>query len=162
MISILKQKYIFIISIFLFIIFFILNDVLSTKIETLTKNEYLSLSKNLKNQVQEAINNKTISTLNIAIALSENSDYKDLLSNKTNLRINLKKVAKEIKKHSDFKNVWIHIIDKNGISKYRSWTEKRGDNVSIIREELPSILKNPKILSLLPVVERLGIGIEMR
>jgi len=151
MISIIKQKYFFILIFLLFAVFFIVDIILSKKIDTLSHNSYVLLSNNLKEQIQKAIDNKAISTLNIAISLSENSSYKDFLNNKDKLNIDLKKVSSKINEYSNFKNVWIQLIDKKGISKYRSWTEKEGDNIADVREELKKLLKTPKVSSVISV-----------
>ena len=131
--------------------FILVDKNLSTKIKGLTHDKYVSTAKNLKDQIQEAIDNKKSSTLNIAISLSENSDYKEFLKNGKDFNADLKKVSQRIKDNSNFKNVWIHLINKNGISKYRSWSEKKDDNVSLIRKELPPLLKNPEISSFISV-----------
>jgi len=146
-----KKSYLLLLILSSLLIFIIVDNFLSKKIEGLTHDKYAFAEYNLKEQLSEAINNKKSSTLNIAIALSENGSYKDFLKYEKNFDIDLKKVSLKIKNHSNFKNVWIHLIDKNGISKYRSWSKIKNDNISLVRPELPSLLKNPKIFSVISV-----------
>ena len=66
------------------------------------------------------------------------------------LQIILKKIIKEIKNGIYFgnnKNLGIQIIDKNGFSFYRSWTDKVGDDASIARLDIKEMIKNPKEMS---------------
>jgi len=146
-----KKSYLLLLILSSLLIFIIVDNFLSKKIEGLTHDKYAFAEYNLKEQLSEAINNKKSSTLNIAIALSENGSYKDFLKYEKNFDIDLKKVSLKIKNNSNFKNVWIHLIDKNGISKYRSWSKIKNDNISLVRPELPSLLKNPKISSVISV-----------
>lgn len=145
MVSTIKFKYLVLLIILSGIAFFIVDNILTKKVETLKDNKYKLTSNNLKNQIGDAIENKSISTMNIAIALSENSDLKKFLKYNKPLTTNFKDVSSKIKEFSIYKNVWIHIIDNNGISKYRSWSPKKDDKISEIRKELPPLLKNPKI-----------------
>lgn len=145
MFSFVKVKYLVLLIILSGIAFFIVDNILTKKVETLKDNKYKLTSNNLKNQIGDAIENKSISTMNIAIALSENSDLKNFLKYNKPLTTNFKDVSSKIKEFSIYKNVWIHIIDNNGISKYRSWSPKKDDKISEIRKELPPLLKNPKI-----------------
>uniref|UniRef100_UPI0040485EB3 HD domain-containing phosphohydrolase n=1 Tax=Aliarcobacter sp. TaxID=2321116 RepID=UPI0040485EB3 len=49
-----------------------------------------------------------------------------------------------IQHFTDNKNLWIQIIDKNGYSFYRSWTNKVGDNAAAARLDIADMIKNPK------------------
>jgi PAS domain S-box-containing protein len=132
-------------------IFIMVDNFLSKKIKGLTHDKYIYTQYTIKEQLNEAIHSKSSSTLNLALALSENNSYKQFLKNGKDFDIDLKKVSLKIKNHSNFKNVWIQLIDKNGISKYRNWSPKRNDNISLFRKELPALLKNPKIESVISV-----------
>ncbi len=147
----LKSAYILFLFFISIIVFVIVDHFLSNEIKLLTQDKYLHTSKNLNEQLQETIKNKTFATLNIALSLSENSGYKNFLKNKKVFDIDLKKVSLKLKEHSNFENVWIHLIDKNGISRYRSWSPKKDDNISAVRSELPALLKNPKVSSVISV-----------
>ncbi|WP_419768076.1 ATP-binding protein [Arcobacter sp.] len=146
-----KPIYLLLLIILLISAFSCVNYFLSNKIEGLTKNKYLQTSNSLKNQIKEAIFNKKNSTFNVALALSEDNNFKKFLKNEKVPYPSLNVVSEKIKKYSNFKNLWIHLIDKNGISKYRSWTKEKNDNVSTIRKELPTLLKNPKVVSIISV-----------
>jgi PAS domain S-box-containing protein len=146
-----KPIYIILLIILITSAFVTVNHFLSKKIEGLTENKYIQTSNNLKSQIEESIFNKKNSTFNVALTLSEDDNFKKFLKNEQVPYANLNVVSEKIKKYSNFKNLWIHLINKDGISKYRSWTSKKDDNVAIIRKELPPLLKNPKIVSIISV-----------
>ncbi|XPV68214.1 MAG: ATP-binding protein [Halarcobacter sp.] len=144
-------KYIALVLILFVPTFFTIDYVLSSKIDSLRNNKYTAVSKNLKNLTHQLIDVKSYATLNIAIALSENNSYKKfLLGDKTEV-LNLKEISLKTKNNSNFKNIWIHLVDANGISQYRSWTKKRGDSLLKVRKELIPLLKKPKITSVISV-----------
>ncbi len=149
--SFVKFKYLLIIIFLSIMAFFMVDIILTKEVETLKINKYKLSSDNLKNQIQNAIENKSISTMNIAIALSESRDLKDFLKYNKTLTSDFKEVSSKIKEFSIYKNVWIHVIDNKGFSKYRSWSLKKDDNVVNIRKELPILFENPKIYSLISV-----------
>lgn len=151
MFSFFKIKYLITIFLLSTIAFFIVDNILTKEVKTLKIDKYNLSADHLKNQIKESIKNKSISTMNIAIALSENHQLKAFLEGKEPLKVDLKEVSLKIKEFSIYKNLWIQIIDKNGISRYRSWSPKKGDNVANIRKELPILLKNPKIFNVISV-----------
>ncbi len=141
----------FIIVILFFFIFLPVEYLLDIKIDTLKKDKYQTIAQNYKNLIQQLVDDKAYATLNIAIALSENDSYKQFLLNDKNQKINLQKISLKTREHSNFKNVWIHLIDTKGISRYRSWSPKKDDYLLNVRKELPSLLKTPKITSVISV-----------
>ena len=59
-------------------------------------------------------------------------------------KLNYQKIVDEIAQNSKYKNVWIQIVDKNGNSIYRSWTDKKGDNL-LFRKDLKNTLTSQAI-----------------
>lgn len=149
--SSIKPIYIILLSIIIISAFISVNYFLSNKIEGLSENKYIEMSNSLKSQINEAIFNKKNSTFNVALTLSEDNNFKKFLENEKIPYSNLNVVSEKIKKYSNFKNLWIQLINKDGISKYRSWTNKKGDNIATIRKELPPLLKNPRVVSIISV-----------
>ncbi len=76
--------------------------------------------------------------------LSKDKELINALLKKDNSLIDYNKIIKDIKSFSDYRNLWIQIIDKEGTSFYRSWTNKIGDNVLSARIDVVKMLKNPK------------------
>ena len=146
-----KKKYLLIFISITIISFFVVDNILVKEVSNLKENKYLEISNNLKNQVKNSIENKSISTMNIAIALSENYDLKQFLKNNKKLTTNFKNISSKIKEYSIYKNVWIQVINKKGISKYRSWSSKKDDDISKIRKELQILLKEPKVFRVVSV-----------
>ena len=148
-----KNKYIFslVISMTLIVVVSIVLGmyfILSKEDELLTK-KYSDLTNNLENKVHSLIQTKQNATLAIALTLSENDKIKNSLLNQEVYDLN--NLANRLNEYTDFKNVWFQLIDKNGISIYRSWTTDRFDKIKNLRLDLQELYKNPQIKSTISV-----------
>ncbi len=98
------------------------------------------------NQYLESfIQKKKENNLFIALTLSQNPDIKKALTQNNPNLINLKKISKEIRNKTQFKNVWFQLITKDGISAKRSWNSKQGDDLKLVRLDVQNMINNPKI-----------------
>lgn len=79
MFSFVKIKYLIIIFLLSITAFYVIDTILTKEIKTLKIDKYNQVANNLKNQIQDAIENKSVSSMNIAIALSENNELKSFL-----------------------------------------------------------------------------------
>jgi two-component system, NtrC family, C4-dicarboxylate transport sensor histidine kinase DctB len=119
------------------------------KEKQLFEKKYSNLSINLIEKVNSLIHTKQNATLSIAITLAENEKIKDALLSRSSY--DLVDLSKKLKDNTDFKNVWFHLVDKDGISIYRSWTADKFDKVKNIRIDLQELYKNPKIESTISI-----------
>ncbi len=145
-------KYLLLISIISISAFFTINYFVELKVDSIKKDKFSTISNNVKMLIDQAIEDKIYSTLNLAISISEYASSHKLLSkqNKEELK-NLKNISMKIEKNSNFRNLWIHVVDAKGISRYRNWSEKSGDYLLNVRKELITLLKKPKIVNLISV-----------
>ncbi|QKF65906.1 Cache sensor-containing signal transduction histidine kinase [Arcobacter venerupis] len=115
----------------------------------LFEKKYSNLSNNLKEKVYALINTKRNATLAMAITLAENPRIKEALLNRD--KYDLVELSDKLKEYTDFKNVWFHLVDKDGISIYRSWTQDKFDKIKNIRMDLQILYKNPHIESTISI-----------
>ena len=119
------------------------------KEKELLEKKYGDLTNNLTNKVNALIHTKKNATLSIAITLAENEKIKNALLNKEIYDLSI--LSNKLNKYTDFKNVWFHLIDKDGVSIYRSWTADKFDKIKNIRLDLQDFYKNPQIKSTISV-----------
>ena len=119
------------------------------KEKELLEKKYGDLKDNLTNKVNALIHTKKNATLSIAITLAENEKIKNALLNKEIYDLSI--LSNKLNKYTDFKNVWFHLIDKDGVSIYRSWTEDKFDKIKNIRLDLQDLYKNPQIKSTISI-----------
>ena len=116
-----------------------------TKEKELLSQKYLSITSNLQDKINSLIDTKKNATLAIALTLAENDKAKDVLLHEKFLDYDLNELSEKLKNYTDFKNVWFHIIDKEGVSVYRSWTEDKNDKIKSYRLDLQEVLLNPEV-----------------
>ena len=117
------------------------------KIDEMIDRKHNNIANDMQNQSKIMIDEKRNATLTIAMALAEDSQIKKALIDDDFKNIDLYKFSLKLRKNSDFKNVWFQIVSKDGVSKYRSWTKKRGDSVVNARIDVSKMIKEPKIMS---------------
>ena len=84
----------------------------------------------------------------VAIGLSLVND-KQLLLDIKNHKITSSyytNLINSFKKDTQYQNIWIHIIDADLHSLYRSWTDKTGDDLTEIRKDLAEVLETQKVI----------------
>ena len=83
----------------------------------------------------------------VAMALSMAFDEQlaqDVLNNNIREKHYEELIAK-FRNNTLYKNIWIQILDKDLTSLYRSWSAKKGDNLSNIREDLVGVALTKKV-----------------
>jgi signal transduction histidine kinase len=134
---------------FLFFIILISIIILATyfylikKEKILLESRYINYTNTMEIFIKNLIEDKKNATLIMAISLSKDEKLTNFLKNKDELLLNYKNISDELKENTKFKNVWIQIIDIYGNSIYRSWTDKKTENLSF-RKDIKETLINQK------------------
>lgn len=106
---------------------------------------YQNFEQEAHQQVQTLINEQKNASLALSLMLSESNLIKTLLkSDCCGYSVGLKQVADKIEQQSPVKSIWLHAVNRDGISMERSWTEHRGDSLIGVRADLEWFLANPR------------------
>ncbi|MEN4053740.1 MULTISPECIES: diguanylate cyclase [Sulfurimonas] len=111
------------------------------------KEEALFMQKNLASMIDE----KKKSTTAIALTLASNEMLPILIKNKKELHKKINSLIFNFEHYTNYKNIWVHIIDKDANSIYRSWTTLKGDTFCQTREDLQYAIKKRETVSLISV-----------
>ncbi|MBY0540424.1 MAG: hypothetical protein K2P52_03315 [Campylobacterales bacterium] len=114
------------------------------KQKSLLDSTYDTMNTHILKLTENFIDNKTNTTLAIALSLVKDSELPKLMANEEYDKFNYNDISLQIKDNTKYKNIWIQIIDKNGNSVYRSWTDKKGDNL-FFRKDLKNFIENKKV-----------------
>ena len=136
---------------FLIVVFFITNHLTNEKINYLKHQKYINVAKDIQNQAKVLVQEKKNATLTIGMTLAENDAIKTALTENRSQDIDFHKFSLKLRKYSDFKNVWFHLIKPDGTSFYRSWTDKKGDSILDYRIDIVELIDDPKIMSTVSV-----------
>lgn len=119
---------------------------------SLEKSAISAYEKEVSSDIKALIEDKRDASMAIAITLSENPDIKTMLC-KTCAPINFdfKQLSDQLTVNTNFNNVWLQLIDSEGVSLLRSWTPKKGDSLLKVRQDIRDNLANPKVTRTLSV-----------
>lgn len=117
------------------------------KVKELSHDSYIQKAAHLNKNMENAIAQKKKNTSTIAYILSQDSQLKLALKSKNTPYVNYTHMIDAIRRTSKYHNIWIQFIDTNGNSLYRSWNEKRGDNLLDSRIDLKEAIETKKPLS---------------
>lgn len=113
------------------------DDVLSTHYKTL---DY---------EIERLVENRRETSMAIALALSESKQIRDFVCEtcvpEIQSPLNFDNFLDELALHTHYREFWIQILDKKGISRYRSWTDNVGDSLVKARRDVQSMLHTPQI-----------------
>jgi diguanylate cyclase (GGDEF)-like protein len=112
------------------------------------KNQiFTEVSDTIQERIKVLIKEKEESVLLISTSLSANQNIRDVLITKNVDDLDLKEFSLKLRENSSFRNVWFQIISVDGVSLYRSWTDKRGDSLLEVRKDIKKMLELPRIIS---------------
>ncbi|MGC9385316.1 MAG: EAL domain-containing protein [Hydrogenovibrio sp.] len=112
----------------------------------MTQLAYQQKSQEIHNTVNTLIQNQMSELTFIALSLAQDAQLKQALITHSPNNLSYQDYLHTLAEHSDLKPLWLHIVDRDGNSFYRSWTPKRGDNVLDARRDLQKMLQAPQIL----------------
>lgn len=146
-----KKRIIFtILGLFLLLVLLLVGWYVTNEIKSLKNEQYKQQSIQLKKELSHLIEAKQKSSLAIALSLSQNLYLKNVLKGTTDdidLGKNFRLASANLRKYTDYKNVWIQIINKKGVSLVRSWRKKKPDPLANIRPDLKEMIEEPKVMS---------------
>jgi len=115
------------------------------KIREYKSNQLHSTALALSSEVATLIQEKKNATLALALAFTQNTSLILSLFEDSSDKSILTNLSYRIRDNSEYKNVWLQLLDKNGNSIARSWDSVRGDNLSKIRSDVRSMINKHEI-----------------
>ena len=138
------MKKIILIPILISIVFVFLFFLYESKIEIATQKIYTNKVSEIQRTFTDEVNKKKGATAALTYLIGEDKSIIDALKKSDKTLINFNDKIKKIGLYSDYKNLWLQVIDKNGFSFYRSWTDNVGDNLATTRLDIANMIKKPQ------------------
>ncbi len=110
---------------------------------------YISISEKnyttaIKNEIENMISTRELDTFLIAKNLSRNKRLINVLKTKNYKELYTKNFFQIPKEYFDYNEIHIHVVDKDGIQRFFSWTKKDlGNSVFPVRKDLKELFKKP-------------------
>lgn len=116
-----------------------LKYIADTKHEELTKHQM-----KLSSELDAMIDEKLKVTLAMSMTISENNDFKSALKLNQPPDESIKPMIQKLKDTTGYENLWLQLIGADGKSIYRSWTDKKGDDLLKVRKDLRQVFQYPQ------------------
>ncbi|NPA72201.1 MAG: diguanylate cyclase [Gammaproteobacteria bacterium] len=110
--------------------------------------------KQLGGEINALISSKGNTSIAIALTLSENPQIKSFLCDDcdtVSAENSIKSLTQHFADYTEFGELWVQVIDPKGISLFRSWTSKKGDDLSSVRKDVIEMIANPRVFKTLGV-----------
>ena len=131
----------------LIIFVFISHTLLNIRTQALIKDKYTDTASEILFTTHSYIEAKQESILFIALSLANDPRFIDALESSNQTNFMLDRFSENLRLNTNYKNVWIQLSDSKGISRYRSWTDRYGDDLTKVRKDIVQMIRNPKIRS---------------
>ena len=123
---------------------FIYAGYIRSNVTDMRNNTYKIEAESMQKKVSLMILQKQKSTMAIALSLANDKRLVSTLEHRDIAPDYYKELITNFEKETLYKNVWINLIDKDGISIYRSWTDIKGDRLIDIRDDLRYVFSTKK------------------
>ncbi len=100
----------------------------------------------MREQVSSLILLKQKATIAMALSLANDKSLALKVKNRDIEQDYYKQLIQNLTQETLYKNIWIQLFDRDINTLYRSWSQKRGDNLSKIRTDLQETVKNKKVV----------------
>ena len=124
---------------------------ISSRVNTLSKEKYIETTKEIKSFLEIFISEKKEAISLISFSLARDSTIKAALQQEDTDSLNLHNFTKTLKEQTLLKNIGIQLIASDGKSLYRSWSSKKGDDLSKVRLDVAEGIKKPRVLNSISV-----------
>jgi len=149
-----SKKIIFFVSILtvgIFILFLFYMEYIQSEKKHLETEIYTNQAKFMEKNLASMIDEKKKATTAIAITLASNNLLPELIEHHQELEKKLNSLISNLKEYTNYKNIWIHILDRDLHSIYRSWTSIKDDSLCTKRDDLNYVLEKEQLLSVIGV-----------
>ncbi len=99
----------------------------------------------MQKRVAGMILTKQKATVAMALSLADNEHLMQNILERKIDRDYYKDLITKFKENTLYQNIWVQILDKDLTSRYRSWTDIKGDNISKARKDLVEIVRTKKV-----------------
>lgn len=103
----------------------------------------------IEHEISGIMKDRRESAMAIALALAESDQISDLLCTECNdnaqAKLNLRPFVEQLNLHTDYSQLWIQVIDAQGVSRYRSWTDRTGDSLKEVRRDVKRMIRTPAV-----------------
>ena len=146
--GLLSKRILVLLFTFMVVVFLGMKLLFDREIEKANSNELEQYDNHIRDSIASLVDEKKKVTQALAIAFSSRLDLRSSLNHSPQkISKELFKFTENLRKHSAYKQVWIQLLDSEGVSLGRSWSKKHGDDLTLVRLDIASVVEQPRRLS---------------
>ena len=109
----------------------------------------------LAHEIDRLVEDRRESAMAVALALSESQQIRNFLCKTCDAdkqsSLDFNTFLERLALHTNYSQLWIQLLDTEGVSRYRSWTPKTGDSLIEVRRDVRDILHLPQVVQAISV-----------
>lgn len=114
--------------------------------ENLGYQALLDYSQTTSHKIGKLIEDQMRQNLTIALTLAQNTNLQEFLTPHSQVKsVELSPLIRQFDAHVNLHNLWVHLVDAKGVSRYRSWTAKKDDSLLDVRKDLRDFIVHPRV-----------------
>lgn len=118
--------------------------------ENLYQVAFNKYQQEITHDIKRIISDRRDTSLSIALALAQNERIQDFLCEQCYpgeaSQLNFTPLLDRLRLITNSGKIWIQVIDRKGVSRYRSWTDKVGDSLREVRYDVRRMLNSPSVM----------------
>lgn len=118
---------------------------------TLKDAKYQEVTREMRDELKTLITEKKDAMLLVAHTLAQDATLHQALQEKKSKQIDMDSLVSTLINETSISHIQFHIIDANARSFYRSWTEKKGDDLSDVRIDVVEMIQKKSASSIISV-----------
>jgi diguanylate cyclase (GGDEF)-like protein len=118
---------------------------------TLKDAKYQEITREMRDELQTLITEKKDAMLLIAHTLAQDATLHQALKEQKSSNIDMGHFVSTLINDTSISHIQFHIVDAQAKSFYRSWTDKKGDDLSNVRIDVLEMIKKKKASSIISV-----------
>jgi len=120
---------------------------INSKVEALKNEKYRNVIAEVHEKLKMLIEEKKEALLFVTLSIANDTIIKESLIQNDIKKLDLHDFSDNLSKNTSLKGTWFQLLTTDGKSFYRSWTQKRGDNLALIRDDVAEMIHNPHVIS---------------
>lgn len=90
---------------------------------------------------------KQKSTAAIALSLANDKELVKNIAQKKICTLEFKELSEQFRQHTLYKNIWVQVFDSKANVLYRSWSDKKKENVFNVRKDIQDVIAFKKVVT---------------
>jgi diguanylate cyclase len=115
--------------------------------DRLEKENFSLVALGMQKNLEQMIVVKQKSTVAMALSLANDAVFIQNVKEKNFEEFNFKKLLNNYREYTLYKNIWIQVVDKEGNTLYKSWSDEKNENLLNFRPDIKKALIDQKIVT---------------